>query len=132
MHEFFTASRRRRQSTRRHLHHGKRAAVVRALTAARLYLGKPVTAPTLNSAAEQCGSNAAYTKAMVTVIKAEDPALLAEVLGGHTSLLKAAAKARKRAALIDALRHAGSEDRAAAGRVLGAAAIFDTLVTPAL
>jgi hypothetical protein len=51
-------SARRHWSARRHFRNGRRAAVLRAITGAKLYLGK--STPTLADAAISTGSNVAY------------------------------------------------------------------------
>jgi hypothetical protein len=76
----------RRQSARRHFRNGRRAAVVRACTAARIYLdGK---APSLAVAAEACGSNIHYIRDAVCLLQADDPALLAGAMAGWISLTR--------------------------------------------
>jgi hypothetical protein len=102
------------------------------MTAARIALGLPLTVTSQREAAQLTGSNALYTAAAATVLQSEDPALVTDVLVGRIGLLTAARQVKRRADLIAALRAAAPEDKAAAGRVLGAAMIFDTLVTPAL
>jgi hypothetical protein len=104
MHGLIRGRRRSRQSSRRHFRSGQRAAVVRAATAAKLYLEKSV--PTLAAAAEACGTNVAYVRAAVALLKAEDPSLL----------------------LVNAYRSATDEDRVAWARAEGAEHIFDVLV----
>jgi hypothetical protein len=51
-------------------------------------------APTLAAAARSCGSNLTYTQASITLVKANDPTLLAQVLSGERSLLGAAREVR--------------------------------------
>ena len=92
----------------------------------------PIPPLTLSDAARMTGSNVSYVQAAITVLKAEDAALVEAVRTGEIALLAAAAQVRRRADLITALRNASAEDRAAAGRALGVAAIFDECVVPNL
>ena len=78
--------RRVRQPTRKpksQFRHGQRVAVMRALTGASILLGLPVKRSSQARAAEIVGSNLHYIEAAITVLKAEDPALLADVLAGR-------------------------------------------------
>src|SRR5215469_6142815 len=96
-----------RQPTRKiksQFRHGQRVAVVRALTGASLLLGLPIKLTSRARTAEIVGSNLHYIEAAITVLKAEDPGLLADVLAGREPLLAAAAKVRHRADLIAAYR----------------------------
>ena len=111
---------------------GQQVAAVRALTGARLHLGMPIPPLTLSDAACMTGSNVSCVQAAITVLKAEDAALVEAVRTGEIALLAAAAQVRRRADLITAFRNASAEDRAAAGRALGVAAIFDECVVPNL
>src|SRR5262245_52672889 len=88
------ASVRHHQSARRHFRNGRRAAVVRATTGARLYLDK--AAPTLAAAAESCGSNIPYVRAAIYLLKAHDPSLLNSAMAGWRSLTEAADQERRR------------------------------------
>jgi hypothetical protein len=117
------------KSARRHFRHGRCAAVVRAITAARLYLKGEV--PSLADAAEACGSNSHYVKAAITLIKSEDNALLNRVLAGHVGLLAAATEMKPRAKLLESYRAATTEDRVAFARAVGASDLFDNVVVPA-
>jgi hypothetical protein len=67
----------RNRSSRRHFRHGHRAAVMRAITAAKLYLKK--TIPHLGIAAEACGSNVTYVTAAVILLRSENATLLKQV-----------------------------------------------------
>src|SRR5215472_8808304 len=99
-----------RRSPRRHFRNRQRAAVVRAVTAARLYASGAV--PTLAAAATACGSNAAYVAAAATLLKSEDGVLLDRVLCGATPLLAAASEAGAVARLVSAYRGASRDDLA--------------------
>jgi hypothetical protein len=122
------APRRSRQyrSSRRHFRNGQRAAVLRAVTGARLYIGK--AAPTLASAAACVGSNAAYVEAAIVLLRAEDPTLLDRALRGHVPLRAAAKQARCLVDLVTTYREARDEDRIAFARACGIEKIFETLV----
>jgi hypothetical protein len=119
----------RRQSSRRHFRNGRRAAVLRALTAARLYSSGSI--PSLANAAEACGSNHIYVKAATVLLKAENETLLQHVLVGDEGLLAAARQARRTANLISAYRSASHADRVVFARTCGAEAIFDVLAEAA-
>jgi hypothetical protein len=73
------------RSPHRQFRHGKRAGVVRAFTAARLYTGNAV--PTLAAAAESCGSNVNYIRAAITLLKVDDPHLMRRVYAGQAALV---------------------------------------------
>jgi hypothetical protein len=126
----------RPSNRRRHPHYqirrGQRRAAVQALTAAKLWLGVPIPAPTQTEAAVMAGSNLAYLKAAAIVIEHGDESLIAQVKAGRVPLLQAAKRVRGRVDLIRAYREAGPLDRAALGRAVGAVAIFDAAVVPAL
>jgi hypothetical protein len=102
------------------------AAVVRALTAARLYRNGAVS--TLVKAAEACGSNVAYVRAAATLLKADNASLIHDVLRGRVPLLAAAAEAQRLVNLITAYKAAKDPDRVAFARACGIETIFDTLV----
>jgi hypothetical protein len=77
-----------RQSSRRHFRGGVRAACLRALTGARLYLRGEF--PTLEAAAAHVGSCKAYIEAAITLIESDDQKLIERVLCGDISILAAA------------------------------------------
>jgi len=108
----------------------QRAAVVRAVTAARLYATG--AAPTLAAAAIACGSNVAYVAAAVTLLKSEDSGLLDRALRGATPLLAAASEARAVARLVSAYRGASPDDLATFTRTIGVANIWDKILVPVL
>ena len=62
---------RRHRSRPYHLN-GEQVAVIRALTGARLHLGLPIPAPTLNEAARMVGTHVGYVQAAIAVLRAED------------------------------------------------------------
>ena len=117
---------RQHRSPHRHFRHGKCAAAVRAFTAARLYVAGAV--PTLETAAESCGSNVAYVQAALILLKANNAALVSDVLAGRVPILQAAREAKRLVDLIVAYREAKDPDRIAFARACGAEAIFDVLV----
>jgi hypothetical protein len=117
---------RRYRSPRRHFRHGQRAAVVRAFTAARLYLNNAV--PTLEAAAESCGSNVAYVQAAIILLRADNTSLVRDVRCGRVPILQAAREAQRLANLITAYREAKDPDRVAFARACGTEAIFNVLV----
>jgi len=118
-----------RQSVRRQFHDGHRRAAVRAITGARLYLSKNV--PTLRGAAEACGSNVHYVKAVITLIRAENATLLERVIAGKVSVLAAAREVGRLANLVAAYRIASANDRVAFAAVIGPTTLFDTVLVPA-
>jgi len=120
------AQRRRHRSPRCHFRYGRRRAVVRAFTAARLYIANAV--PTLEAAAESCGSNVAYVQAAIILLKAENASLMQDVLAGRVPILQAAREAQRLANLITAYREAKDPDRIAFARACGADAILNVLV----
>jgi hypothetical protein len=114
----------------RHVRRGRRAAVLRAFTAAKLVLSGTVSS--VIEAAVCCGSNCAYTKAALILLKAEATTLIAEVLAGQKALLAAAEEMRAVAALVDAHRQATPTDLATYGVTISPAAIWDSVIVPAL
>jgi hypothetical protein len=121
---------RKYRSARRRFRSRRCAAVLRAITAARLMaMG---LASSRQEAAASCGSCPAYVAAAVVVLKAENPILIDRVLAGRVSLLAAARQARPTSALVDAYRRASDADRIAFARTVGAVTLFDGAVVPAL
>jgi hypothetical protein len=116
----------------RHFRHGKCAAALRAVTAARLLLKLPVAVNNLADASDMCGSHSAFVAAAVTVIQSEDAELLRSVIEGRVQLHTAAAIVKKRAALMKAYRQASPADLVALARTVGVATVFDNVVAPAL
>jgi len=119
-----------RHSPRRHFRNRQRAAVVRAVTAARLYATG--TVPTLTAAAIACGSSVPYVAAAITVLKSEDNGLLDRALRGATPLLAAASEAEAVARLVSAYCGASAGDLAAFTRTIGVANIWDKILVPVL
>jgi hypothetical protein len=131
MHGFLSSKRRRRrnQSSRRQFRCGRRRAVLRALTGARLYLEGY---PSFAFAAESCGSNAVYVKAAVVLLRSENTKLRSQALTGRVSLLAAANQVRRVSKLVAAYRDASPLDRVAAVRAIGPEAFFDGALAPAI
>jgi hypothetical protein len=121
---------RKYRSSRRRFRAGRCAAALRGITAARLVAMGLATS--LQEAATVCGSCPMYVAAAVTLLKAENPVLIERVLAGRVSLLAAARQARPTSALVHAYRQASDADRVAFVRTVGAAALFDGAVAPAL
>ena len=117
---------RRYQSPRRRYRHGRRAAAVRALTGARLYLAGEV--PTLSAAADAVGSCVAYVAAALILLRANNASLVQSVIAGRKQIVQAAGEAKRLANLITAYQEAEDSDRIAFARAAGLEAIFDVLV----
>jgi hypothetical protein len=118
---------------RRHFRNGHRVAVVRAFTAARLYLNGQV--PSLASAAEACGSNIRYIAAAVVLLKGDDPSLPDRVIKGWDSLTETANRVRKIVnveAAVSSWRVWTPEQRAEFGRGAGVADIWDDAIVPTI
>jgi hypothetical protein len=109
-----------------HMRYGVRAAALRAVTAARLYLAG--TIPNLLKAAESCGSNVCYVRAAIAVLRSENAVLLDRVLRGHVSILAAANRVRRVVALLAAYQAADEQDHVASFRVLGPDRVFEEIV----
>lgn len=117
--------RRSRHSRRR------QTATVRALTGARLLLGKLVRPVSQEDAAQLVASSCCYLNAAVAVLQAEDTQLMARILSGDISLLAAAAEARKRARLLTAWRAAAPKDRLFVLRTVNRDRDFSKVIVPA-
>jgi|AmaraimetFIIA100_FD_contig_71_2614661_length_769_multi_2_in_0_out_0_2 hypothetical protein len=125
-------NRRHYRSRGRRVRHGQQAAVVRALTAAKLYIDG--AAPSFVAAAAMCGSCPQYVEAAFTLTKSGDAALLRDVVRGETPLLAAAKRVRELVALVDAYHRAKDKPHALArfGQTIGAEILFDSVITPAI
>jgi hypothetical protein len=132
MHGFIRGYRRHRQSARRHfLRSGERAAALRALTGARLYLTGQ--ASSIRAAAECCGSNVLYVRAAVTLCRAENSALRDRVLRGCIPLMEAARQVEHIAGLVRAYRAASTADCVGFVKAVGGPTVlFDTVLVPAI
>jgi len=100
--------------------------VLRALTAAQGYLQGDF--PTIEIAAQSCGSGVVYVAAAVVVLSSEDLALKDRVLSGQVSLRNAAASAKRQAAIVAAYRASSTADHAAAFKILGPECVLEELV----
>jgi hypothetical protein len=100
LHRRTTGQRRRRRAQ---IRHGHRRAALQGITAAKLWLKAPITAPTQAAAAEMTGSNIAYVRAASILVQYGDADLIADVEAGQVSLLQAAAAVQKRVELIGAI-----------------------------
>jgi uncharacterized membrane protein YecN with MAPEG domain len=132
LHGLLRTTRRHRQSPRRHYKNGHRAAVVRAATAARLYLDGSV--PSLAAAAEACGSNIHYVRSAVALLKAEDSSLLGLAMAGWVSLTGAALQAGRITVneAVTSWRVWTPEQRAEFGRSAGVAEVWDFAISPVI
>jgi hypothetical protein len=108
------------------MRHGVRAAALRAVTAARLYLSGQI--PNLVKAAESCGSNVTYLCAAIVVLRSENSVLLDRVLRGHIPLLAAANQVRRVVDLVAAYQTANEQDHVAFARAAGPERLFDEVV----
>jgi hypothetical protein len=121
-----TRGRRGRHHRVRHqFRRGERLAVIRAMTAAKLYMDKSV--PTLAAAATSCGSNVPYVRAGVALIKTENIILAGRATRGHVSLLKAAREARRLGDLLKAYRAADASDHVAFAKIVGPETMFNNM-----
>jgi hypothetical protein len=109
---------------------GQCAAALRALTAAKGYLGGQF--PTLGIAANSCGTSPSYVRAGITILKANDAALIANVLSGVVPLLKAAASVKHAVDMIEAFAKSTRTERRIFGQAAGPATVFDEVVVAAL
>jgi hypothetical protein len=110
----------------------KRSFTVQAFTGACLLRDGAFGIETATQAAFACGVPPVYVTAAATILNAGDDGLTKDVLSGRTSMFTAAKRVETRAALVSAFRNASPADRAALGDVVGADAIFDQVVAPAL
>ena len=120
---------RARRPYRRRQHHN---AAARAFAGAKLWKGWPVTPSTQAEAARLVGSTPLYIAAAATVIDAESPGLIENVLRGHVGLLEAAESVRRRVRLVKAYREADRDDRKALGKMVGIDRVFDEAIAPLL
>jgi hypothetical protein len=114
----------------RHFRNGHRAAAVRALTAAGLVIDG--RAPTIGAACERCGSNPAYVRAGITLIRSENKGLIARVVTGKVPLLAAARQVQQLAELLASYRVATAAVRVGFAKAVGPTVLFDTTLVPAL
>jgi hypothetical protein len=98
---------------------------LRAVTGARLVQKYKFT---VHEAALMVGSNPVYVKAGLVLLQSENSQLRDNALAGRISLLAAAAKAKPVAKIVAAIRAATADDLAIAGRIIGAKAVWETMV----
>jgi hypothetical protein len=127
-HHTVATTRRPRQSPRRQIRNGQRAAALRAITAAKFYLRGEFK--TVSDASESCGANVKYTMAASVLLRAGYN--LDDVLSGNLPLLTVADELRPTVELVEALERARPRDLARAGRRFGAEKLFTSMVEPAL
>jgi hypothetical protein len=118
------------RSPRCRFRNGQRAAVLRALTGARLYLNGEV--PTLEAAAACCGSGVVYVRAAVVLVKTENSTMLMDVLAGTVPLLAAAKQLKHIAKLVDDYRRANAAELITFGKTVGVGDVWDHVINPAL
>ena len=109
---------------------GTSVAALRALTAAVQYLNGEV--PTLGAAVAACGSNVHYVAAAVVLIKANDTALITQVLNGSVPLLRAAKSVEQAVRLVEAFSASSATERRMFGQAVGPSKLFDDAVVAAL
>ena len=114
----------------RQFRHGQRAAVLRAVTAARAYLRGGFSS--LAGAANAHGSCPSYVAAAVVVLQSEDVDLVTRVLSGRGSLLDAAKTVKHLAALVTAWRAASVRERRWFGPTVGEGRLWDEAIAPNL
>jgi uncharacterized protein YdbL (DUF1318 family) len=119
-----------RQSPRRQIRNGQRAAALRAFTAAKFYQRGDF--PTIADAAESCGANTTYVQAAMVLIRAGNQKVIGDVLSGYVPLLTAADELRRMVELVEAYRRARPRDLARAARAVGAEKLFTEMVEPAI
>jgi hypothetical protein len=115
---------------RRHLPYDREASATRAITSGESFLEGKFS--TIVRAAYCCGSNAAYVRDAITLLRSEDRALLNRVLAGEVPLEEAAKQVRKLAKVVSGFRAMSPSERALLGRTLGIATVWDELIVPAL
>jgi hypothetical protein len=145
-----------RQSSRRHFRCGVRAAGLRAMTAGRMYLSEGGNI-TLEEAAARCGSNVAYVRAAIALIKAGDEDLIDQVMLGNLPIMATAKLVKPLVTMLagyakatpytkgrffaitgctdDLGRHLVAstlEQRLKAAARLGTAQVWDTMINPLL
>ena len=105
---------------------------LRAFIAANLLLDGAFGIRTVTAASISTGVPRSSVKAAQIILQSGDSKLVSDVLNGYRPLLKAANRVRGQAKLIEDFRAATAEDRAAFGRAVGVATVFDTAIAPSL
>ena len=103
---------------------------------------RPIDLATSNARSAMTGESTVVKKhsdvpvkdiaAAATVIDAESPGLIENVLRGHVGLLEAAESVRRRVRLVKAYREADRDDRKALGKMVGIDRVFDEAIAPLL
>lgn len=120
---------------RAHHHAGRTPQPNKALAAfiaATLLNGGAFGIHTATAATVGTGVPRASIKAAQIILQSGDDNRVRDVLAGRQALLAAAKQVRGRAKLIESFKAASVEDRAAFGRAVGVATIFDAAITPSL
>jgi len=86
----------------------------------------------LQKAAESCGSNVAYVRAAIALVRSENQTLINTVIRGFVPILTAAKQVQQLGQLIAAYRSATVPDRIAFAKVVGPTTLFDTMLAPAV
>jgi hypothetical protein len=108
------------------------ALALRVVLIADLWKKRSYGITTATRAAAVAGVSVPLIDAARIVLQSGDEALRAQVLNGQLSLTRAAAKARRRVRLIQSFKAASLTDRAALGRAVGVAEVFDSVVSPSI
>jgi hypothetical protein len=95
----------------------RRAAALQAMTGARLFAAGMVS--TTTEAAACTGSNWVNVHVAAIILRAENQALIDQVLAGEIPLLRAAKKAKRVANLVSAYRAASEADIVQAAKIVG-------------
>jgi hypothetical protein len=86
----------------------------------------------LATAALCCGSNVAYVRAAIALLKSENTTLLEHALCGQAPLVSTAKQVKQVAALVEAYRTATAADRVAFAKTIGPTTLFDSALVPAI
>jgi hypothetical protein len=119
-----------RHRSRHQFHNGRRAAVLRAVTAARLWLNGQ--APTLAAAAACCGASLGYVWAALILIKSENAAVMSDVLAGRVPLITAAKQLKGAAEIVTAYRKSNAKELVTFGKIVGLTDVWDHVINPAI
>jgi hypothetical protein len=112
-------------------HHNGQA--LQAFIGAHLSRERLLGIDTATHAAIATGATSGAVEAALIILQSEGTDLLASrVLSGRETLTRGAKTVRGRVKLIGAFKTASKDDRAALGHVIGAAVLFDTVISPAL
>jgi hypothetical protein len=115
----------------RHRQAPKPEPTLRALVGAKL-LRDRVYVDTATQAAVVMGVPRPQLDAAAVVLQVGDENLILDIMAGRESLTHAAARLRRRVKLIESFKAATPDDKAAFGRAVGTAELFDSTIVPAL